>query len=164
MDESFLYTLNGWDENAKSLLLPKYLTNRAKHFYLGLSKETKKSATLTLEALRANFDSSAARHQARNLAAERVQKANESVSDYFAALGALCRRAYAHLGKKQERERFKEAFMTGLTPQLKKIFWDLDPNTLEEALLLAEKREAYIKQKRKTGLSVNMVDIGNSGC
>ena len=87
------------------------------------------------------------------------------MGDYFTALSALTRKAFAHLGKDQERERLKELFVKGLRPNLKKIFWSQDPDSIESALLTAENREAYLKSKKKLGFApeCNLVGGGPSG-
>ena len=49
---------------------------------------------MTFEALESHFNSSAIRYQARTLVHDRVQKANESVADYYQNVGTLVRKAW----------------------------------------------------------------------
>ena len=154
--------INGWARSARSLLLPTYFTGRALTYFNSLDVATRASASKTLDAMHAHFDSAAVRHQAKTMAAERAQKHGESVSDYFTALSALTRKAFGHLDKEIEREKLKDLFVQGLRPNLRKVFWSKDPVNIESALLEAENKEAYLKSKKKLGLSAeaNVVDQG----
>ena len=154
--------INGWARSARSLLLPTYFTGRALTYFNSLDVATRASASKTLDAMHAHFDSAAVRHQAKTMAAERAQKHGESVSDYFTALSALTRKAFGHLDKEVEREKLKDLFVQGLRPNIRKVFWSKDPLTIESALLEAENKEAYLKSKKKLGLTAeaNVVDQG----
>ena len=45
--------------------------------------------------------------------------------------------------------RIHELFVGGLRPEIKKIFWNHEPENIEDALSRAEDREIYIKTKSK---------------
>ena len=140
--------LNNWDKKAQALILPSYLSGRAKEFYNTFEDYTKESVNKSLKALDAHFNSSAQRYQARNLAGSRVQN-KESVAEFFKAIYELCRKGWASETKGEERKRACELFVGGLRPEIKKIFWNNEPNNIEDALSRAEDREIYIKTKSK---------------
>lgn len=148
--------VNGWGSDAQTLLLPSYLAGRAKDLYLAFEPKVKASVALMFEELIGHFNSPAIRYQAKQLASERVQGKTESVADYFQNLSSIVRKAWGNQSKGVEREKHIECFVNGLRPNIKKIFWNQEPQTIEEALNLAESREIYLKTKRK-GFETNAV-------
>ena len=151
--------INGWDKHAQALLLPVYLGGRAKDFYQSLDKGVKGDIGKVWEELIKLFNSSAHRYQAKQLAYQRVQLKNESVSDYFHNLSGLVRKAWGT--DTGGREKLIECFINGLRANIKKVFYNSEPKSIEEALNSAEAREIYLKSKQKN-LDVNLIKNGQT--
>ena len=149
--------VNSWSTQLTRLILPSYLGGRARDFYNNLSPDTKASTSRAFTALETHFNSSAIRYQARNTVHDRIQKPNESVADYYQNMSTLVRKAWGGLSRNDLREKLSDCFVRGLRHPIKKIFFDREPSSVEEALREAEGREIYLKSKQKA-LSVNQVD------
>ena len=148
--------INGWGADAQALLIPSYLAGRARELYHSFDQHVKDSASQIFQELIAHFSSAAVRYQTKQMVAERLQGKNESVSDYFQNISALVRKAWGGQNKRGEREKLIESFVNGLRPNIKKVFWNQEPECIEKALIMAESREIYLKSKRKN-LEVNAV-------
>ena len=120
--------INGWDQRAQALLLPVYLGGRAKDVYQSMEKGIKEDVNKVGEELTKLFNSSAHRYQAKQLAYQRVQLKNESVSDYFHNLSGLVRKAWGP--GTGSREKLIECFVNGLRGNIKKVFYNSEPNTI----------------------------------
>ena len=149
--------INGWSTQLTTLILPTFLGGRAREFFNNFPPETKASASRIFEALEDHFSSSAIRYQAKTLIHDRVQKPNESVADFYQNISAMVRKAWGGLSREGQRDKLLDYFIRGLRQPVKKIFFDREPSSVEEALREAESREIYLKSKQKA-LSVNQVD------
>ena len=154
--------INNWSPQLTSLILPTYLGGRARDFYINLPPDTKASANETFSALESHFNSSAIRYMARTQVHDRVQKTNESVADYYQNMSAMVRKAWGDLSRETQREKLTDCFVRGLRQPIKKIFFDHQPSSSEEALKEAEGREIYLKSKQRA-LNVNQVEVEKRG-
>ena len=152
--------INGWNKRAQSLLLPVYLGGRAKDYYLAMGKGVKGDIDQVWGELNNLFNSSAHQYQAKQLAYQRIQQKGESVSVYFQNISTLVRKAWG--SGYPGREKLIECFVNGLKPNIKKIFYNKEPQSLEEALNSAEAREMYLKSKIKSS-EVQMVRRDTGG-
>ena len=134
------------------------MEGRARDFFNNFGPETKASASRIFDELELHFNSSAIRYQAKTLLHERVQKQNESVCDFYQNISVLGRKAWAILPRGEEREKLLECFVRGLKANIRKIFFDHEPRSIEEALRLAEAREIYLRTKIKGLANVNAID------
>ena len=125
--------------------------------YLNFTPATKASAGKVFDALECHFNSSAIRYMAKTQVHERTQKTGESVGDYYQNMSAMVRKAWGGASRDIIREKLTECFVRGLRQPIKKIFFDREPSSLEEALREAEARELYLKGKQRA-LSVNNVE------
>jgi hypothetical protein len=150
--------INEWSPQIQTLILPSYLEGRARDVFNNMGPETKASTSAIFEMLELTFNSSAVRYQAKAQLLDRVQKPNESVADYHANLSGLCRKAWSNVDRGEERAKLVEYFVHGLRPQIRKIFFDKEPATIEVALREAEGREIYLRSKAKGLASINAVD------
>ena len=159
--ENFLRAadINGWTGSLTAKILPSYLGGRAKDFYTNLAPGSRSSVEKTFRAMDCHFNSSAIRYQTRNTLAERGQKTNESVADFYQNISGLVRKAWGDLPRECQRQRLLEYFIRGLRQSIRKVFFDDEPSSIEEALRKAEGREIYLKGKQK-GMNVAQIGAG----
>ena len=149
--------INNWSDQLMALIVPSYLAGRAKDVYLNFAPATKANTSKVFDALECHFNSSAIRYMAKTQVHERTQKTGESVSDYYQNVSVMVRKAWGGANRDIIREKLTECFIRGLRQPVKKIFFDREPSSIEEALREAEGREIYLKSKQRA-ISVNNVE------
>ena len=143
-------TANGWTDQHQLQMLPAYLSGRAARTFWKIPHETRQDLESMKEALEDLFNTEEKRFLARQKLQETTQGSRESVMDFAERIDCLVVKGHDGLDDGERRDRIAcEQFIKGLRHEIKETVWEKCPQSFQEAITAAERREVYLNSMGK---------------
>ena len=144
-----------WSVDKMCLALPLYLQSDASIWLNNLSEEEKNTYSSLKQALVKQFDSSASHWRMRQSLDQRRQGANETVSDYIAAVRKACYRL------KLPKEEVLNIFVRGLKSELRDFILN-SPTDFETDQNLTKLKEATMSPVTPTVAAIDQSKLAKT--
>eukprot|EP00112_Aurelia_sp_Birch-Aquarium-sp1_P012430 Seg2613.3 transcript_id=Seg2613.3/GoldUCD/mRNA.D3Y31 product="hypothetical protein" protein_id=Seg2613.3/GoldUCD/D3Y31 len=155
---------NNWTSAQQLTMMPAYLMGRAGRIYWRLSAEVRSNLDDLKDCLDEYFNTQEKRFLARQKLQEVTQGPKESVVEFSERVDKLVTKGHDGLDDGARKDRIAcESFIKGLRPDIKETVWEKCPNTFQEALQAAERREVFLnsvgKRSRVNEVSEDMIGL-----
>ena len=132
------------------MVLPAYLAGRAARWYWRTPADIRQNLDNLKDALKDTFNTEEKKLLARQELQESYQKPRETMIEYSERIKKLVYKGHGDLDNTERRDKIAcEAFVKGLKPEIKEFVWEKCPETFNDALQAAERREVYLQSSKK---------------
>ena len=144
-------------------MIPAYLIGRAGRIFWRLSAEVRNDLD-ELDDLDESFNTQEKRFLARQKLQEVTQGPKESVVEFSERVDKLVTKGHDGLDDGARKDRIAcQSFIKGLRQEIKETVWEKCPNTFQEAVQAAERREVFLnsvgKRSRVNEISEDMIGL-----
>ena len=155
---------NNWTPAQQLTMIPAYLIGRAGRIFWRLSAEVRNDLDELKDCLDESFNTQEKRFLARQKLQEVTQGPKESVVEFSERVDKLVTKGHDGLDDGARKDRIAcESFIKGLRQEIKETVWEKCPNTFQEAVQAAERREVFLnsvgKRSRVNEVSEDMIGL-----
>eukprot|EP00794_Sanderia_malayensis_P010464 gene10464-biopygen7630 len=149
---------NNWTPQQQLTMMPVYLTGRAGRLFWRFPENVRNSLEELKDSLDETFNTEEKRYLARQKLHEIKQGSKESVIEFSERVDKLVMKGHDGLDSAAQKDRIaSECFIKGLRQEIKETVWEKCPNSFQEAVQSAERREVFLNSVGKRSAGVNEV-------
>eukprot|EP00794_Sanderia_malayensis_P018581 gene18581-biopygen15656 len=149
---------NNWTPQQQLTMMPVYLTRRAGRLFWRFPENVRNSLEELKDSLDETFNTEEKRYLARQKLHEIKQGSKESVIEFSERVDKLVMKGHDGLDSAAQKDRIaSECFIKGLRQEIKETVWEKCPNSFQEAVQSAERREVFLNSVGKRSAGVNEV-------